>query len=160
MGWGFSLGFQLYATFFKFVECCCCRCRRDTGKPASYAEQRAFSRELCGREPALPAFITSASPSKALVITRVFLFLDVFRIRINVSHCISLRARFRMSFNEISVHETASPYVALPSSFEIRVETSHQRGTREAERVALDLRSNTPQPEHAFPCANARCSHD
>ena len=36
-------------------------------QPASYAEQRAFGRELCGREPALPAFITSASQSKALV---------------------------------------------------------------------------------------------
>ena len=36
---------------------CCCCCRRQKGKPASYA-----GCELCGCEPALPAFSTDAHP--------------------------------------------------------------------------------------------------
>ena len=36
---------------------CCCCCRRQKGKPASYA-----GCELCGCEPALPAFSTDARP--------------------------------------------------------------------------------------------------
>ena len=53
-----------------FPVCCSCCCRRrKKGKPAScagsqLAEQRAFGSELCGREPALPAFSTDAHPRK------------------------------------------------------------------------------------------------
>ena len=54
-----------------FNDCCCCCCRRERGKPASCAgsppaEQRALGSELCGPEPALPAFSTDAHPLKCV----------------------------------------------------------------------------------------------
>ena len=59
-------------------SCCCC-CRRKKVKPASCAgsqpaEQRAFGSELCGREPALPAFSTDAPAYNASSLSRVFAY--------------------------------------------------------------------------------------
>ena len=47
---------------------CCCCCRRQKGKPASYA-----GCELCGREPALPAFSTDAHPLQCVCAVSWFL---------------------------------------------------------------------------------------
>ena len=46
---------------------CCCCCRRQKGKPASYA-----GCELCGCEPALPAFSTDAHPLQCVCAVSCF----------------------------------------------------------------------------------------
>ena len=56
-------------------SCYCCY-RRKKEKPVSCggrqpAEQRAIGSELCGREPALPAFSTANTPYTASVLSRV-----------------------------------------------------------------------------------------
>ena len=73
----FSIGFQLYRTFFyripvvrhKFIRVYSSCCRRQKGKPASCA-----GCDYCGREPALPAFSTDAPPRKMGLCCLVVIF--------------------------------------------------------------------------------------
>ena len=65
-----SLGFQLYRTGFYRIEVVVVA--RKESQPAVQAASCAGC-ELCGREPALPAFSTGAHPLNAPVLSRVFI---------------------------------------------------------------------------------------